>query len=177
MKRAVRTLLLLGLAAIAVAQSDSAKPEAKPTPGVLAAADAHRLIPPSFFYAGQTAPVQSRNSGAYRSANGKLMLAALVDNSGYSSAIAEKYQGFIATDGKIKIGGKELSPGAYGIGALADGSFVVTDLGANTLFSVTFENDAELKRPVPLKFVQQGTSVRLYLGRRFVTVETATEGQ
>jgi hypothetical protein len=151
--------------------SPSAKAESTALPaGVLKPADTQKLVPQTFFYAGQSAPVQARNSGGFRAATGKLALAALVDSSGYSSAIAEKYQGFLVTDGKLQIGGKDLGPGAYGIGALPDGSFIVTDIGGNTLFSVPFNNDEALKRPIPLKFVQDGQDARLYLGKKYVKI-------
>jgi hypothetical protein len=144
--------------------SPSAKAESTALPaGVLKPADTQKLVPQTFFYAGQSAPVQARNSGGFRAATGKLALAALVDSSGYSSAIAEKYQGFLVTDGKLQIGDK-------GIGALPDGSFIVTDIGGNTLFSVPFNNDEALKRPIPLKFVQDGQDARLYLGKKYVKI-------
>jgi hypothetical protein len=164
--------IVLALSVLSWAQDPSSvKQEVAPASGVLKAAETQKLVPQAFFYAGQTAPVQVRNSGAYRSPKGKLVLAALVDTSGYSSAVAEKYQGFLVTDGHVRVGGKELAPGAYGIGALPDGSFVVTDLGANTLLTVPYATDSELKRPVPLKFAPAGQTARLYLGKKYVTLE------
>jgi hypothetical protein len=171
MRDLIIAALLCSSSVLTAQNAPAAKQESTPPVGVLKSADAQKLIPPIFFYAGQSAPVQARNSGAFRTPSGKMALAALVDNSGYSSAIAEKYQGFLITDGKVRIGGNELSPGAYGIGALADGSFVVTDLGANNLFAVRFATDDALKRPVPLKFAADGSSARLYLGKKYVTLE------
>jgi hypothetical protein len=163
-------LVLLSVPTWAQGGSSSKAENAAVVAGALKPADAQKLVPQTFFYAGQSAPVQARNSGGFRSANGKLVLAALVDSSGYSSAIAEKYQGFLVTDGKLLIGGKDLGPGAYGIGALPDGSFIVTDIGGDTLFSVPFSNDEALKRPIPLKFEQDGQGVRLYLGKKYVKI-------
>jgi hypothetical protein len=139
--------------------------------GVLPAAEARKVTPSHYFYAGQVAPVQMRNAAAFRTPSKGLIIAALVDNSGYSSAIAEKYQGLLIADTKFRIGGQEFAPGSYGIGSLPDGKFVVTDLGSNILLSTEVTNDAELKRPVPLKMAADGTSVRLYLGKKYVVVE------
>ncbi len=53
-----------------------------------------KVIPSAYFFAGQSAAVQTRNSVALKSAGGHFVLAGLVDTSGYSTAIQEKYQGF-----------------------------------------------------------------------------------
>jgi hypothetical protein len=151
---------LLLLAAVASAQNA----------GVLPLAEAQKVTPSHYFYAGQVAPVQMRNAAAFRSAAGKLLVAAMVDVSGYSSAIAEKYQGLLITDGAINIGGKSLAPGSYGIGAAPDGKFVVTDVGANVVATADFTNDAAVKRPVPLKMAADGSNVRLYLGKKYVII-------
>jgi hypothetical protein len=155
--------------------ADQAKPEKKA--GVLTLEEAQKVLPASVFYAGQTAPVQARNSGGFRTASGKLVLAGLVDSSGYSSGIAEKYQGFLISEVKLQIGGQTLPPGAYGIGAVAGDKFVVTDLGANEVLTTASKSDAALKRPVPLKFVADGASYRLYLGKKYVTVQSQDSGK
>jgi len=160
-----RALLVVGLA-VTVSAAQSA-------PSVLTAVEAKKLIPQNYFYAGQTAPVQVRNSAVAKSGDGKFVLAALGDNSGYSSAIAEKYQGLFEADGAIEVGGKPLGPGAYGIGTVANGDFVVTDLSGKVLFTVPTKNDAEMKRPVPLKMTVNGEVVRLYLGRKYVEIKFA----
>ena len=46
-----------------------------------------KLFPDKVFFRGQSATVQGRNSGGVRYADGFLVLAALVDNSGYSTGI------------------------------------------------------------------------------------------
>ena len=138
--------------------------------GILSQAETQKITPSHYFYAGQTAPVQMRNAAAFRSPKGKVVIAALVDVSGYSSAVAEKYQGLLITDGGINIGGKSLGPGSYGIGATPDSKFVVTDIGANVIASADFTNDPNLKRPVPLKMAADGQNVRLYLGKRYVAI-------
>src|SRR3954468_9507860 len=129
------SLLLVALITTA-AGNLLAQEKASAKTGALSATDVQKLVPPSFFYAGQTAPSQMRNAGGFRNSQGKLVLASLVDNSGYSTGVAAKYQGFVITETALKIGAKSLPAGAYGIGTTDDGKFVVTDVGAGEVFSI-----------------------------------------
>lgn len=158
--------LLVMMAAALVAQSPKT-----PAAGVITGQELKQLVPETFFYAGKTAPTQLRNSSAVRSQAGKIFLAGMVDVSGYSTGIAEKYQGFLITEAPIKIGGQELKPGAYGFGTLADGKFLITDVGANEVFSVPMQNDAQLRRAMPLKITSEAGKYRLYLGKKYVEID------
>jgi hypothetical protein len=160
--RHVSLIVLTLLATLAWSQQSKA-------PGVLAAADLKTVAPTSFFYRGQSASVQMRNTAGIRTKGEKYILAGLVDTSGYSSGIQQKYQGFFITEVKLKVGDQELAPGEYGFG-FVDDKFVVTDVGANDLFSASASHDAELKRPVPLKISEEGGNYRLYAGRKYVTL-------
>ena len=141
-----------------------------PAKGVLGAAELKQLVPHDFFFAGKTAPVQLRNSAGVRFANGKLLLAALVDTAGYSSAIEEKYQGLFITETALHIEGTTLKPGAYGFGFRA-GKFTVMDVAANDVLSVAAQSDDKVKPVMPLKIVEQAGGYRLYAGKSFVTVQ------
>lgn len=156
------------IAALTLLGSFALAQQSKPA-GALAAAELKTVAPTSFFYRGQSASVQMRNTAGIRTKDDKYVLAGLVDTSGYSSGIQQKYQGFLITEVKLKVGDHELSPGEYGFGFVGD-KFLVTDVGANDLFSVSASNDAELKRPVPLKITEEGGSYRLYAGRKYVTL-------
>src|ERR1700675_2399067 len=103
--------IALAAAAAALAVLTWAQPA--PAKGVLGADELKQLIPTNFFFAGKTAAVQLRNSAGVRFSSGKLLLAALVDTSGYSSAIEEKYQGLLITETTLHIEGATLKPGAY----------------------------------------------------------------
>jgi hypothetical protein len=137
---------------------------------VLQSAELHTLIPASVFYRGQTATTQARNSGGVRFADGSFVLACLVDTGGYSSQVASKYQGYFITEVPIRIGGKELQTGAYGIGFVGNNKFVVTDIGGRDVLTVDSDSDAGLQRPRPLQVLANGGSFRLYAGRRYVTI-------
>ena len=141
-----------------------------PAPGVLGAAELKQLVPSNFFFAGKTAPVQQRNSAGVRFANGKLLLAALVDTSGYSSAIEEKYQGLLITEAPLSIENSTLKPGAYGFG-FSKGKFIVMDVAANDELTAPAQVDDKIKPAMPLKIVEQDGGYRLYAGRSYVTVK------
>jgi hypothetical protein len=83
---------------------------------LLSADELKKVVPAEFFFAGQKAPTQLRNATGFETAGGKFTFAALVDASGYSTAIQQKYQGMLITESKLNIGDSELLPGAYGFG-------------------------------------------------------------
>src|ERR1017187_5627078 len=72
---------------------------------VLKPADMEKLLPASVYYHEQSADTQLRNSGGVKFADGSYVLAALVDTSGYSTAVASKYQAYFITEVTLKIGG------------------------------------------------------------------------
>src|SRR5262245_52037297 len=98
---------------------------------VLTADELKKTVPAEYFFRGQKAPVQLRNAVGFQLADGKMMLASLVDASGYSTAIQQKYQGLLITETKLNIGGSSLPPGQYGFGFAADGKFNVMDVANN----------------------------------------------
>jgi hypothetical protein len=129
-----------------------------------------KLLPERVFFRGQSAQVQQRNSGGVRFADGYFFLIGLVDNSGYSSGIREKYQGYLITEVPLEIAGHTLKPGAYGCGFLEGNKFVVMDVGANDVLSGSSIKDAEMKRPTPLQVLaaKDAGKYRLYHGREYV---------
>ena len=130
-----------------------------------------KAVPAEFFFRGQKATVQLRNAGGFQLADGKMALAALVDASGYSSSIQQKYQGMLVTEVKLNIGGSELAPGQYGFGFTADGKFLVMDVANNDVLSTASQTDDALHRPVPLKLVEDGAGYKLYAGKKWVAIK------
>ena len=59
-----------------------------------------KLFPEHVFFRGQVASAQLRNTGDVHFADDLYVLAGLVDSSGYSTAIKEKYQGYFAQRGE-----------------------------------------------------------------------------
>ncbi len=166
------TGLLAGTSRLLGGQSALPKPD-KDT--VLKASDIKpKLFPESVFFRGQTAPAQMRNTGGIHFSDDFYMLAGLVDNSGYSTGIREKYQTYLITEVTLQFGAQTLKPGAYGMGFIEGGKFVVLDLAANELFQTASQKDTEIKRPVPLQVTASDTGkYRLYAGREFVEFSRA----
>jgi len=135
---------------------------------VLTAAETTKILPASVWFKGQSATTQLRNSGGVKFADGMYVLASLVDTSGYSSDVQEKYQAYFIAEVAIKIEGHDLAPGVYGVGFIAGDKFNVMDVGAHELFTVSSHKDTEMKRPMPLKVMADGEGFRLYFGRNYV---------
>jgi len=138
---------------------------------VLNADELKKAVPSEYFFRGQKAPVQLRNAVGFQAADGKMMMAALVDASGYSTGIKEKYQGLLITEVKLNVGGSDLAPGQYGFGFGAEGKVIVMDVGNNDVFSVSYQTDSGLQRPVPLKLVEDGAGYKLYAGKKWVSIK------
>jgi hypothetical protein len=137
---------------------------------ILTVDQVRKIAPNSFFFSGQSGAVQLRNTAGLKNSAGKLVLAGLVDTSGYSTAVAEKYQGFLITETKLSFDGATLDPGQYGFG-FKDGKFTVMNVAGTEVLSIACQNDAQLKHPVPLKFEKDGAAHRLYGGRMYVVVK------
>jgi len=138
---------------------------------VLGSDELKKAVPTEYFFRGQKALVQLRNAVGFQLADGKMGLAALVDASGYSTAIQQKYQGMLITEAKLQIGGSALNPGQYGFGFTADGKFVVMDVSNNDVLSAAYQTDQALQHAVPLKLVEDGASYKLYAGKKWVGIK------
>jgi hypothetical protein len=137
---------------------------------LLSADELKNVVPAEFFFRGKKAPTQLRNATGFQTADGKVTFAALVDASGYSTAIQQKYQGTLITESKLNIAGTDLLPGAYGFGFAAD-KFVVMNVASEDALSGSYQTDASLKRAVPLKLVEDGSGYKLYAGKKWVSVK------
>ena len=155
-------LLIVSVASAQSAQAGKA--------GLLSAVDVKKVLPSDFFFSGQVAPVQARNSAGIRFADKKLFLIAMVDTSGYSSNIAEKYQGMLITEAAVSIGGSNLPAGVYGFGTSPDGKFNVMNMAGEQVLTVATETDRAVAHPVPLTMKEDSGKYRLYLGRKHVTI-------
>jgi hypothetical protein len=139
---------------------------------VLTAKDSARVVPTTFYFEGLSAPTQMRNSAAARFGTKRLVIAGLVDTSGYSTEVRAKYQGFFITDSPITVGGKDLGTGAYGFGFSDDGKFSLFDIGGSPLMSVGATKDTAQRRPRPLMMVKEKDGLRLYAERSYVVIAT-----
>ena len=155
-------VLLLLLPAVALAQG---------WPKILEGAELTRVIPSSFYFEGQSAATQMRNSAAVQFGPSRFAMAGLVDTTGYSSDVQAKYQGFLITDSPIMVEGARLATGAYGFGFTSDGRLNIMDVGGRQLLTVRARRDPTLQRPRPLMMSEaRRGNVRLYAGRDFVVL-------
>ena len=161
---------LTALITLAVTCSLSAAVAAQDRAVVLTPAELARVVPPGFYFQGQTAATQMRNSAAVRFGSNRYVIAGLVDTSGYSSELRAKYEGFLITDSPIAIGGSELGIGAYGFGFSNDGKLNVLDLAGKEILSVSTTNDKGLRRPRPLMMSRADNELRLYSGKNYVVI-------
>src|ERR1700757_1802382 len=163
----IHRLMVLGpvllLLILAVAQQASKH--------ALSSEELKKAAPAEFFFRGQKAPVQLRNAVGFQQADGKMTLAALVDASGYSTAIQQKYQGMLVTESKLDIGGSTLPPGQYGFGCTSDGKFMVMDVSNHDVLSTSYETDQALQHAVPLKLVEDGSGYKLYAGKKWIEIK------
>ncbi len=160
---AILALLTLGILASAAAQQASKH--------LLSSDELKKAVPAEYFFRGQKAPVQVRNAVGFQLPDGKMMLAALVDASGYSTAIQQKYQGMLITETKLNVGGSELAPGQYGFGFTGDGKVNVMDVANNDVLSAPAQTDATLQHAVPLKLVEDGAGYKLYAGKKWIEIK------
>jgi len=138
---------------------------------ILSSEELRKAVPAEFFFRGQKAPVQLRNAVGFQLADGKIILAALVDASGYSTAIQQKYQGLLITESKLNIGGSSLPAGQYGFGFGGDGKFNVMDVANNDVLNTSYQKDEALQRAVPLKLVADGDGYKLYAGKNWIAIK------
>jgi len=133
-----------------------------------------KIFPEHVFFRGQVAPAELRNTGGVHFADDLFVLAGLVDSSGYSTAIKEKYQAYLLSEVTLEIGSQSVKPGAYGFGFVS-GKFILMDLAATNLIEAAGQHEAQMKRPIPLQIAASpsGGSYRLYVGRDFIEFRRA----
>ncbi|MBC7932934.1 MAG: hypothetical protein H7Z38_20415 [Rubrivivax sp.] len=155
-------LSLIAFAAVGVAAQEKAV--------VMAGAQLTRVVPTGFYFEGQSAPTQTRNTAAARFGTKRHIIAGMVDTSGYSSEIRAKYEGFLITDSPIIVGGQELATGAYGFGFTDDGKLNIFDVGGTQIVSVQTTKDARLRRPRPMLITTDSDGIRFYSGRDYAVI-------
>ena len=165
-----KRFVLTTLASLLLSCSASLVVKAQDRAVVLTGAELTRVVPSSFYFQGQSAPTQIRNSAAARFGASRYVIAGMVDTSGYAADVRAKYEGFFITDSPITINGSELALGAYGFGFSNDGKLNILDLAGNEILSVLTTNDKSMKRPRPLMMTKSGDAIRLYSGREYAVI-------
>ncbi|HZT61457.1 MAG TPA: hypothetical protein VFA21_22820 [Pyrinomonadaceae bacterium] len=165
LKALTKTVLLISIVAFPLI--------AAPAQGgvvILEGAQLTRVVPSSYYFEGQSAPTQMRNTAAAKLGADRYLIVGLVDTSGYSSDVRAKYQGFFITDSPVTVGGQQLGTGAYGFGFTDDGHLNILDLGGRQILSAPTKKDTEIKRPRPILFATDAGGIRFYSGRDYAVV-------
>ena len=133
-------------------------------------------VPAQFYLEGNAIPTEKRNTTLVESPSGSRLLAGLIDTTGYTSQIQQKYIGMLISEGGISVCGNAVPVGSYGIGlhkpaatSDADAGFTLFNQAGGKVISCDSKKDAKLASPRPLQVVVgEGNSARLYLGRYWV---------
>jgi len=75
-----------------------------------------RAVPGDFYLEGNRIPVEKRNAALLKNPKGARVVLGLIDTTGYSSQIQQKYMGMLITETKISVCGNALGVGSYGLG-------------------------------------------------------------
>ena len=133
-------------------------------------------LPKDFYLEGNAIPTQKRNAAMVKTGDGARVVFALLDTSGYSSQVQEKYKGMIITEVSLSVCGGSLGAGSYGFGLQTpaatsdeDAKFLVYDQAGKKLVDCGAKKDSEVKQPKPLQvMLGAGQPAKLYLGRYWV---------
>jgi hypothetical protein len=129
-------------------------------------------LPREFYLEGNAIPTQKRNAAMLKTGGGARVLFALLDTSGYSSQVQEKYAGMIITEASLSVCGGNLGVGSYGFGlqkpaapSNADAKFFVYDQAGKKVMDCGAKRDSGIHQPTPLQVrVGAGQPAKLYLG-------------
>lgn len=135
-------------------------------------------LPRDFYLEGNAIPTQKRNAALLKTPTGARLLVSLIDTTGYSSQIQEKYIGMMIVEGGATVCGKALAVGSYGFGLVKPkaageaATFRVYDQAGKDVVSCATKRDEALRRPNPLQVVlTAGQPARLYLGREWLELK------
>jgi hypothetical protein len=130
-------------------------------------------IPTNFYLEGNSIPVEKRNAALLKTPAGARLVFALIDTTGYSSQIQQKYIGMLITEGKVSVCTVSLGVGSYGFGLdRPAGKFYVYNQAGEKVGDCGAKKDTAVKLPKPLSIVlSKEAGARLYLGRYFLELK------
>jgi hypothetical protein len=136
-------------------------------------------LPKDFYLEGNAIPTQKRNAALVKTPAGARVLFALIDTTGYSSQIQQKYEGMLITEGSLSLGGHKLGVGSYGFGytkpaatSNEDATFFLYNQAGEKVGECAARKDTEIKQPNPLQVVVgRDKTAKLYLGRYWVELK------
>jgi hypothetical protein len=137
-------------------------------------------VPKDFYLEGNAIPVEKRNTVLLKAPSGARVLVGLIDTSGYSSQIQQKYMGMLIAEAPLGVCSVDLTVGSYGFGlqkpasqGQSNGEFLVYDQAGKQLGSCPAEADQGLRQPRPLQVTTASdATARLCLGRYCIALHS-----
>jgi hypothetical protein len=139
----------------------------------------NRAVPTDFYLEGNHMPVEKRNAAVLKNFKGARVVLALLDTTGYTSQVQQKYAGMLITETPISVCGNALGVGSYGFGlerpaapSTADAPFRIYNQAGEKVGECTAKKDDSVKQPKPLAtiVVQRGPA-KLYLGKYVIEIK------
>ena len=130
-------------------------------------------VPTDFYLVGEHIPVQKRNAVLLKTEKGSRVVLALLDTSGYSSQVQQKYVGMLISEGKISVCGNSIGVGSYGFGldrptapSNVDAKFMLYNQAGEKVGECAVKKDESLKQPKPLGVTTaKGAPAKISLGK------------
>jgi len=136
-----------------------------------------RAIPADFYLEGNRIPVEKRNSALLKNGSGGRVVLGLIDTTGYSSQIQQKYTGMLITETKISVCGNNLGVGSYGFGlqrpaGASDDSapFQIYNQAGTKVGECTAKKDTAASQAKPLSVVA-GSPAKVYFGKYVIEIK------
>ena len=124
-----------------------------------------------FYLEGNAIPTQKRNAALVKTPAGARVVFGLIDTTGYSSQIQQKYEGMLISEGAFTLCGQKVGVGSFGFGntkpmatSNEDMKLMIYDQAGNKVAECSGKKDSSLAQPSPLQIVI-GNPSKLYLGR------------
>lgn len=137
-----------------------------------------RAVPADIYLEGNRIPVEKRNAVLLKTPSGARVVIALIDTTGYSSQIQQKYIGMLITETNLPVCGNSLSVGSYGFGlqrppsaSNADAHFRIYNQAGQAVGECNAKKDDSLKQPRPLAVATAHGAATLYLGKYGIEIK------
>lgn len=139
----------------------------------------NRAVPTDFYLEGNHIPAEKRNAAMLKNAAGKRVVLALIDTTGYSSQIKQKYIGLLITETTLSVCGNTIGVGSYGFGldrpaatSNADAPFKLYNQAGDKVGECAAKKDDSIKQPRPLAVTTaKDAPAKLYLGKYVIEIK------
>jgi hypothetical protein len=136
-------------------------------------------LPNDFYLEGNRIPVEKRNAVLLKTPRGARLVLALIDTTGYSAQIKQKYIGMVIAEGAVSVCSVSLNVGSYGFGlekpaatSSEDAKFHLYNQAGETVGECAAKKDNAVTQPKPLNVVlRKEAGARFYLGRYFLELK------